>query len=317
MHADAAELLPRVTWFLDEPLADAAVLPTYLLSELTREHVKVVLTGEGADELLGGYDKYRVLLFGNHLRAWPPIRAGARWLGRGVSEVGLSRALDALSRSDEAGAYRALVSVFSDDELGELIAPGLRVEPAWERERSRVGELLAACPSPDPLDRLSFVDLATWLPDDVLLKVDRTSMAHGLEARVPFLDHLFARVLTSIPRDMKIRRFREKWILREAMKGIVPESIRRRRKHGFTVPVAQWLEGELAPTVERALSRRRVEELGYWNPEHVTWLRRQDMRRPHHRRQLWTLLTFDVWHRVFVEGQRPDVTAASLESTSS
>ena len=306
VRADASDILPKIIWHLDEPLGDAATVPTYLLSQLTRDYVTVVLTGEGADELLAGYDKYKAFKYGSVVRkliGGPYLKAAAQLVARTIHG---ERLFGFMSNRNDVDAYLDLVSVYTWEEKQRLAGPELdflrskgarqATSGAWFDDFSR---------ETDVLDRLQQLDIDTWLPNDVLLKVDRMSMAHSLEARVPFLDHEFAQFLTSIPNRYKLRGLREKYILRKAMRPLVPREIVGRRKHGFTVPIQRWMKGELKAVVGAALSRPRLEELGYWHPTFVGQLLKRDLNNEYYRRQLWVLVVFDMWHRIFIEGERP------------
>ena len=299
---ESAGILGKTVWFLDEPMADAATIPTYLMSKLTREYVTVVLSGEGADELLGGYAKYKALQFGR-LGLNPLTRLLSKPLGAVMgSRITPRRLFEFLGSTDFASAYVALVAVFNEREKAALLGPRLAALRGAGQVVDEVrGILDAAGDKVDTLDRLAYLDIHTWLPNDVLLKTDRMTMAHGLEGRVPFLDHELAEFLSSIPSNFKLKGTTEKYILREAMKPLIPESIRRRRKHGFTVPIAQWMKGELTAEANLLLGRERLQERGLWNPDYVEKLLQQDFSNEYYRRQLWTLLTFEKWHQVFLE----------------
>jgi asparagine synthase (glutamine-hydrolysing) len=297
VKADAAAVLQEVVWHLDEPLADLTIIPTYVLSRLTREFVTVALSGEGADELLGGYSKYSAFIHGSRLRNLIPGRLPS--LASSVfHHPHISRALHFLSESDEVAAYRALTSVFTDKEKAALMGDRIRDLP-FDAPRIQ-GSFLRHT---DSLDKLMDLDIQTWLPNDILLKADRMSMAHSLEVRVPFLDHVLAEFLASVPSDLKLRGREDKHLLRKALQPLVPEQIHRRKKHGFPVPLERWMREGFAETVERALVPSRLNELGYWNEEFVGRLKRRNPANIFVRRQLLTLVMFDLWHRVFIEGE--------------
>ena len=299
--SEASQALRRIVWHLDEPLADPAVVPTYMLSQLTRRHVTVVLTGEGADELLAGYDKYKAVLYGGRMRRWlggAPARPLAA-LANG--RVTFRRLAEFAAERDDVLAYEALTAVFNAGEKAALLGPALREtagdEPYRETLRAHLGGGLSQ------LDRLMDLDIGTWLPEDVLLKVDKMSMAHGLEARVPFLSHRVAEFLARLEDPLKLKRLEEKHLLRQAMKPLLPPSIVKRRKHGFTVPIHTWMSESLRPVADAAFSRKRIEALGYWDFSYVQGLLQRDLNNSYYRRQFWALLIFDVWHRLFLEGE--------------
>ncbi len=302
-NCDEPDTLRKAIWHLDEPLADTAIIPTYLLSELTRRHVTVALTGEGADELLGGYDKYKLLVGGDRIGAWLPKGAtsgAARLLSAWHKPY---RALRFLSQTgDRARAYMELMNVFSQREKQTLLQSELADKLARKEPASAVIQrILDGCRGPTYLDDLIHIDLQTWLVDDVLLKADKMSMAHGLEARVPFLDHEFAEFCASIPASLKLKRWREKHILREAMRDTVPERIVRRKKHGFTVSLVPWAEGGERSTLRTVLSKDNVEKRGWLNYAVVDRLLRGNLENPFIRRQVFTILVLELWAQVFLD----------------
>jgi asparagine synthase (glutamine-hydrolysing) len=296
------ELLKQIMWYMDEPLGDTAVIPTYLLSQLTRKHVTVALTGEGADELLGGYDKYKVLTYGDQIGRWlpsAPLNAFSSLVSKWHKPY---RALRFLSNSrDRARAYMELVAVFSDREKQNLYASDTctllnQQEPAYQV----INRILEGCHGPTYLDDLLHIDLQTWLPDDVLLKADKMTMAHALEGRVPFLDHKFAEFCASMPASLKIKGWREKHILREAMRGLVPEEIVNRKKHGFTVSLKPWAT-PTDNTVREILSEKHVKERGWFNYATVNRLLNGNLDNQYVRRQVTSLLVLETWAETFID----------------
>jgi asparagine synthase (glutamine-hydrolysing) len=301
------ETLKDSIWHLDEPLGDMAIIPTYLLSKLTREHVTIALTGEGADELLGGYDKYKALIAARRLR-------GLSWAAKaGESVAGLSRgpgfrrALRCVARSgDFADAYMSLVSVFDESEVKSLLTPELAARLKNTEPATAVIERILKDRTEMPLlDQLMHIDIETWLPNDVLLKADKMSMAHSLEARVPFLDHEFAEFCASIPPRLKIRWLKEKYILRQAMKGLVPDEIRRRRKHGFTVSLKPWLNDDGATgLIPETLSASRLQDRGWFDGGVVQQLTGGNLDNPFTRRQVFSLLMAEQWATTFLDNHQ-------------
>jgi len=298
------DTLNKAIWHLDEPLGDMAIIPTYLLSKLTRQHVTVALTGEGADELLGGYDKYKALLAARRLRPFSLVARAAGPLAGLSPGIGLSRALGCVARSsDLASAYTSLVAVFDQPELDSLLSPELAEQLTDTEPATAVIERIVQDRKDMPLlDQLMHIDIETWLPNDVLLKADKMSMAHSLEARVPFLDHDFAEFCASIPPKLKIHWLTEKFILRRAMKGIVPDEILRRRKHGFTVSLKPWLNADGATgLIRETLSTRRLRNRGWFDPEVVHQLISGNLDNPFTRRQVFSILMLEQWATTFLD----------------
>lgn len=299
------ETLRDSIWHLDEPLGDMAIIPTYLLSKLTREHVTIALTGEGADELLGGYDKYKALMAARRVR-------GFSWAARGVEPLaglsrgpGLRRALRCVARSsDLADAYTSLVAVFDEPELDSLLTPELAARLNGTEPATAVIERILKDRTELPLlDQLMHIDVETWLPNDVLLKADKMSMAHSLEARVPFLDHEFAEFCASIPPKLKIHWLKEKYILRKAMTGVVPDEILNRRKHGFTVSLKPWLDADgTTGLIPETLSGSRLKDRGWFNSGVVQKLIGDNLDDSFIRRQVFSLLMAEQWAATFLDG---------------
>jgi asparagine synthase (glutamine-hydrolysing) len=295
-------VLAQAIWHLDEPLADTAIIPTYLLSRLTRQHVTVALTGEGADELLGGYDKYKVLTLGDRIGRWlpsAPLNAFSSLVSKWHKPY---RALRYLSNSrDRARAYMELVAVFSDREKQKLFTSDTcallnKQEPACEV----INRILEGCHGPAYLDDLLHIDLQTWLPNDVLLKADKMTMAHSLEGRVPFLDHKFAEFCASMPATLKLKGWREKHILREAMRGLVPEKIVNRKKHGFTVSLKPWATST-DNTIREILSENNVKERAWFDYASVNRLLNGNHDNQYARRQVTSLLVLEKWAQIFLD----------------
>jgi asparagine synthase (glutamine-hydrolysing) len=309
LHPDCRELLTTVTAFLDEPFADNSILPTYLVSRLARREVKVVLSGDGGDELFAGYDHYKA----ERLLQWyarvpkPARRAVLGLLGSGAERKpskhgGMRRRLRRLEEALAGPAFlsQARFMVRSAGAVRDgLVAEGVGGDPeAW-------AEPFAAIVRDSPFQTSSlahqqYLDLGTFLADDILVKTDRASMATSLEARVPYLDHELVEFAFRIPEHMKIRRLTGKWILRRAFRGRVPAGILRRRKSGFSVPISAWLRNELQPAARDLLESGRLRRQGLFRPERVERLLGEHAAATaDHGRTLWALLMFQMWHDRF------------------
>ena len=310
VKGEAPPLL-EVAWHLDEPLADAASIPTFRMARLAKEYVTVVLSGEGADELFAGYSQYKVARALANLHPPWPASAGLL-LGRFFPQDGyVGRGLTFLaSLSDPSSAFLRLMAVFTEEEK-----KGLLVDEVYERIRAGPRAALEArrCLEAEPgswVEKIFRRDLRTWLPDDLLLKGDKMTMAWGLEQRLPYLDHRLVEFALNIPVDLKVRLFGEKFILREALKGRLSKEILSRPKHGFSVPWQDWMSGELAPFWGRLMSRRYLAEQGLFKYSFFEGLlnRRRGLGNLYRRRKFWTLFSFQLWYDVFVrgEGKRPE-----------
>jgi asparagine synthase (glutamine-hydrolysing) len=296
LRPDAATLLPRLAEVFDEPLADSSALPTYLVSELASQHVKVALSGEGGDELFGGYYTYVADLIA--ARVGPPA-AAVRPLVERLPSSSARVSFDYKAKRFARGAalpplerHHAWKEIFSADARAELLTRRDGHDPL-DVYRERYAETAGA----EPLARMQDVDAGIYLVDDLLVKTDRASMAHSLEARVPFLDTVVTELANSLPTRMKVRGLSKKRLLRRAVAPLVPREVIRGPKQGFSIPAAAWLRGELEPFAREVLSPEAVRRQGVFNPEAVTAVLDAHVRRKEDlSRQIWGLLTFTLWH---------------------
>ncbi len=299
---DIAELLPRTVHALDEPIADYAAIPTYLLSEFARRHVKVVLTGEGADELFAGYNHYRLPhVLARYGRLPRGLRRLVHALGAPLVSAPIAKALAAAALDPVAG-YTLVKSVFRQGDLEALLAPDLRAELDGARERADLERLFARGASLDALNRYLLADLSTWLPEDLLMKVDKMTMSVSLEARVPYLDHRIVELLAGMPSSLKWRGG-SKYLLKRAAAALLPADIVNRPKHGFTLPLARWLRAELRDMSTDLLLGPRARARGFFHAPAVeqSW-NGYLAGREECFMQVWVLLNFEVWCRVFLDG---------------
>jgi len=301
LRPDAALLLPALADAFDEPFADSSALPTYLVSQLAAEDVKVALSGEGGDELFGGYYTYVADLLAQ--------RAGwAAGLARPVVErlpsSSARASFDYKAKRFVRGAHlpplerhHAWKEIFSAEARAELTGRSNGFDPV-DLYRERFAETEGA----ELLARLQDVDLGIYLVDDLLVKTDRASMAHSLEARVPYLDPAVTNLALALPTNQRVRGFRKKVLLRKAVEPLVPREIVRGKKRGFSIPAAAWLRGDLEPFARETLSADTIRRQGFFQPEAVTRLiDRHVAGEEDLSRQLWGLLSFTLWHERHVE----------------
>ncbi len=307
------DLFEQLVVHLDEPFADVSLFPTYLVSQLAREHVKVVLSGDGGDELFGGYDTY----IADRI---------ARRVGRVVPRVGLA-ALErvahlfppsekkkglinkirrftqgAASRPADIEHYRWMTFIGQRDKA-RLYRPELRDAIEGSDVYAPVREALAAWPGEDALNRQLYADLSIYLADDILVKVDRMSMATSLETRAPFLDTDVMELAFALPGDLKIRGSERKYILKQALRGILPDDILTRRKEGFSIPMKNWLRSELRPLMEDLLSPDRLRRRGLFDADEVRrWVDDHVAGRENHAHTLFGLMVFERWAGEFLTG---------------
>ena len=298
VRPDAAALLHELAIYFDEPFADSSALPTYLVSKLASEHVKVALSGEGGDELFGGYFTYVADLLAPRVG---PVAAALRPLVERLPSSNRRTSIDYMAKRFARAAHlpplerhHGWKEIFAGDARAELLA-ARSAEPAdpLDAYRTRYAETAAA----EPLARLQDVDIGIYLPDDLLTKTDRASMAHSLETRVPFLDTALAEFALALPRGMRVRGLQKKRLLRRAVEPLVPREIARGRKRGFSIPAAAWLRGELEPFAREVLAPGAIRRQGFFDPDAVTRvLDRHVTGREDLSRQLWGLMSFALWH---------------------
>ena len=282
--ADDAALeraLQVVTDSFAEPVGDPAVLPTYLLADVARQDVKVVLSGEGADELFGGYPTYLGHKAAHLFGRWPsPLRALLRGAARRLPTSTGKVTLEFLAKQFVAAADRPPL----ERHLHWFGAMG--PDPVLIKA---IAARMAAFPQGDPLNLLLWLDFVTYLPDDLLVKVDRATMRASIEARSPYLDRELVELVLPAPSRLKVQGWTTKYILKEAARGLVPGAVIRRRKRGLSVPVARWLNTGLAPLADRLLTRSRL------SPGAGTLLGEHRAGRANHARKLWPILIAELW----------------------
>ena len=314
LDPDPRLLLPTLADVFDEPFADSSALPTYLVSQLAADHVKVALSGEGGDELFGGYYTYaadqladRVGRFA-HL-ASPVVERLPSSGGRVSLEYRAKRFVRA-AHLPPLERHLGWKEIFSTDAREALTGRTSEFDPV-DVYRGRYGETEGA----ERLARLQDVDFAIYLVDDLLVKTDRASMASSLEARVPFLDPMVTTFAFALPPRQRVRGFAKKVLLRKAAEPLLPREVVHGRKRGFSIPAAAWLRGELAPFARQTLSAETLVRQGFFRPEVVSRLIDEHVaRREDNSRQLWGLLAFTLWYERHVEQEPPRLRSARMES---
>jgi asparagine synthase (glutamine-hydrolysing) len=312
LRPDAALLLPALADAFDEPFADSSALPAYLVSQLAANDVKVALSGEGGDELFGGYYTYAADLLAERVGGLARL---ARPLVERLPTSSSKASFDYKAKRFVRAAHLPSLErhhgwkeIFSPELRAELTGRGSAFDPV-DLLRDRYRETEGA----DELARLQDVDLGIYLVDDLLVKTDRASMAHSLEARVPYLDTVVTNLALALHTRHKIRGFSKKVLLRKAAAPLLPREIVHGKKRGFSIPAAAWLRGELEPFARQTLSRETLERQGFFHPDVVTRLLDDHVGgREDRSRQLWGLLAFTLWHERHVEGapqvpSRPEV----------
>ena len=303
---DAMNLLSELVWHHDQPFADSSAIPTYLVSKLTREHVTVALTGDGGDELFAGYERFYAAALTDKFSILPRgfLRMAAGLLGllpEGTAyydPIKRARRFLRAAGMSPHDAYFDWVRVFNRELLDELVGSS-------DAGRVSLAPYLSAAQG-HPVAALVEANMRSYLPDDLLIKADRCSMAASLEARAPFLDHKLAEFAATIPFNLKLKGSRTKHILKEAARGALPDDIIERKKHGFGIPLGAWLRRDMGPVRDTLLNRRARERGLLDMPTVQRLIAEHKTGKRDHNRQLWALLTLEEWHRQFVDEEPPD-----------
>ncbi|MFW2404809.1 MAG: asparagine synthase (glutamine-hydrolyzing) [Gammaproteobacteria bacterium] len=317
VEPDAASLLPQLIWHLDEPMADAAFITTYLVSEFARRSVTVILSGVGGDELFGGYRRYLGEYYQKRYHLIPGmlrrslLQPMARLLpsDRHSPLMNLSRYARSFILSSELpfeDRYTSYIGVYDDEQIEGLLGrkdlrPGRAIEDAFDRYGG------------DPLQRMFAVDLATQLPDDLLMLTDKMSMATSLECRVPLLDQDLVDFAARMPSEHKIRGRELKDVMKRALSGLLPDEILYRKKRGFGAPMGAWLKRELSPVLKSVLSESSVKSRGLFDWEGVdATIRAHESSRADNTDHLLSLLNLELWCRMYLDGQSAEDLAAEI-----
>lgn len=304
---DLVSLVEELVWHFDEPFADSSALPTFMVSKMAREHVTVVLSGDGGDELFAGYSRY----------VTERKRSGLERLPRSIRQNlirPLSEALPHGARGknylfnislDAAARYIDSISHFNGPRKQKLYSGSTRTKMngSFARGESIFRQIAANSGTDDPVENLLYLDTKTYLPSDILTKVDRMSMAASLETRSPLLDQELIDHVARIPSALKLKGSETKYIFKRAVEGIVPKEILERPKQGFGVPIGDWINSQLKERMTGDLADRRTLERGYFDTRYIKLLLDEHSRgRRDHSHSLWTLWMLELWHRRYIDG---------------
>ncbi len=312
MQPDLVSIMPSIVRAFDQPSADSTAIPTWYLSEMTRQHVTVALSGVGGDEVAAGYERYRGALFAERfgwvpgwfrrgvmaplVNALPDPRSGHQWVQRAKRFV---KTLE-LPFDDR---YFEIISQYNASLRRELLTPEICEQIDLDEPRTHFHSIVDLVRDADPLNRALFADLKLFVPGNLLTLTDRISMAHSLEVRVPFLDHQLLEFAARIPPEFKLRGTEKKHILKRAVADLLPADFLRRRKMGFSAPLAVWFRGELRPFVEDTLSPQAIRAAGVFEPNTVRRLLDDHFeRRANYDNQIWALMAFSIWYREYIGG---------------
>ncbi len=306
VRPEGLDVLDRIVMHFDEPFADVSALPTWYVSELARRHVTVVLTGDGGDELFGGYDRYlphrRVAQVDRYAGGMAQVMARGVWpvMPRGMTGRNFLRHIAQGPR----GRYVDDIAFFHDEEKASLYTPGFARQVGPCGAEQAMAERFARFARLPFSGQMMAVDLETYLPEDVLTKVDRMSMAHSIESRVPLLDNEVIAFATSLPPAWKIRDGVRKHLLKRVAARLLPDEILTRRKQGFGVPLERWFRGSLRDLFGDLLGSARTRQRGYFEPAFIDRVLQEHLSgRRDHALRLWQLVMFELWHRHYLDAR--------------
>jgi len=311
VRPNAIEILPKLVWHYNEPFADSSAIPTYYVAKVTKDFVKVVLTGDAGDENFAGYPRYLrskwVALFTkipeklrkDLMPAFVRRISSLHWREKTFNR--LADFMELLSH-DQARNYAEQIKIFNAKEKNEIYTNEMvryvgKVDPL-----DFLSEKYEEIQTDDLLDKLLYLDINTYLPEDLLVKMDIATMANSLEARVPFLDHEFMEFVAGIPSRLKLKGSITKFILKETFSDFLPEAVTKRKKMGFGVPISRWIRNELKNYVYEVLLDRKTLNRGYFKKEGIERLLKEHIAlRYDHSAKIWALLFLELWFRIFMD----------------
>ncbi len=308
---NAMEILPKLVWYYNEPFGDSSAIPTYYVANMTKDYVKVVLTGDAGDENFAGYPRYLRSKYvswftrlpekvrGRLLPAFLRILAQSPWRRKTLNR--LADFTEMLS-SHQGRNYAEQIKIFNQKEKDDVFSEDFSRQVKGTDPLDYLIKKYEEGDTDDLLEKLLYLDMITYLPEDLLVKMDIATMANSLEARVPFLDHKFMELVAGIPSHFKLKRTKTKFILKTAFKDFLPDAIFKRRKMGFGVPVSRWFRNELKDYVYDILLDPRTLKRGYFRREGVERLINDHIAlRYDHSSKIWALLFLEMWFRVFID----------------
>jgi len=308
---DFAAFLPRYIWHMEEPVCEPPAIALYYVSKLARKYVTVLLSGEGGDEAFAGYNNYRNLVWLERLKA------GSSSFNEALTK-GLSLA-DSVFHSRRFSKYRPLMSArfpdyyysrtsnphsFTGNGLGKVYSADFTQEVDRERSLEPVRRLQDHVRGQNTLDAMLYIDTKTWLPDDLLIKADKITMANSIELRVPLLDHKVLEFAASLPPGLKLNGRKTKYILKKALSRKIPSEIRNRKKTGFPVPYESWLRNDLKDIVWDVLMDRKTVNRGYFRKDAVENLLKANSNGANYSKEIFSLLSLELWQRTFLEKEQ-------------
>ncbi len=316
---DSVKELPKIIWHCDEPLADPALIPNYFLSQEAKQHVTVVLTGDGGDETFAGYEQAKFMMLANKINKIPFATTIAKMglrttptkkkkkifkYSEGIGKQGRERAIELFShKNNESTKYTAITGLFDDKEFNQLTLPPFSLT---QSVTPQIQQEYFIKKQTNLLNKILYFELKTLLPENMLMKSDKMTMTHAIEARVPLLDHRITELSYQMPTKLKLNGLKEKYILKKSMQDKLPASITQRKKQRFYVPIDHWIRDDLQPIIDTLLSTNTLKQQGYFDPAYVQKIMTNYKKAPlFYARQLWTLITFQIWHAEYIDGIKP------------
>ena len=302
-----ADVLPKLAWYQDEPVADAAAVPTYYICRHASDYVKVVLTGEGGDELLGGYPRYRWLHRSERILSTPVVGALASSLGGPLASVlpasAAARARAVFTGRSVADRHVRWIANMDDELKGRLVTRDVAKMMAADGPTEAVAAWMGKSGAATAFSGLMYSDFKMWLPDNILAKMDRMSMAASVEGRVPILDHKVVEFAATLPYRLKLSGPQPKKLLREAVRGALDPALLERPKTAFRVPVSEWLRGPLSALVHDTFGSKRIRERGLFEPAALDFLAASTNGHPAPAppQAVWNVLWFELWCRQYLD----------------
>ena len=310
VEAKALDLTEKLIGQLDEPFGDFSIFPTYLVSKMARDYVTVILSGDGGDELFAGYDTYRAHRFDRRYYHRLPkiVKNGlfskiAQRLPPTEKKKGMTNSFKRFVQGTQLppSLYHARWMVFLREwEREKLFSEDVKRVSLKEDPYDFIHRHSRLADGCDDLTRMGYIDVKTYLVDDILVKVDRMSMAASLEARVPYLDHRVVEFALTLPPDLRMRGFNTKYLLKKTFWDFLPDEIQHRGKQGFSIPIKNWIRNELKPMMLELLNSRRIRQQGFFNDSYVSQLIKEHLHgRENHSHKLWALMVFELWYDLY------------------
>ncbi len=309
---DVLSILQKLIWHYNEPFGDSSCIPTYYVANMARKHVTVVLNGDGGDESFAGYERYIAFKFSEQLKLIPKTALKAAYFGLNKINLVFNNKetaqfskictfINILASYDKKYVYPRLISYFTPEEKEKLYSQGFRRNIENGYSFDFLADIIEGFKKYSAVDRVMAADILTYLPEDLLVKMDIAAMANSLEGRSPFLDHKVMELAARIPDGLKLKGVITKYILKKSMKGIVPDEILTRNKMGFGVPLAKWFRSDLKGFIQEILLSDEFIKRGFFNKEFIEKLLADHIsHKQNNSHKIWALLNFELWHRMFI-----------------